>query len=154
MVLVFVKSTFLIWSLTRRSSQFISCFALVVSVHYLPAQELIQELAPGESYYAYYKGKVTIGLGCCCDENLPVGCECNSPPAPPAGQTRRLERGLQSDGVVDMVFAGEDFVFTVAQEEAMTGSTAPKCSDNFFLSLLQSLLGWLLRLFGKGPFCV
>jgi hypothetical protein len=116
----------------------------------LSEQELIQELAPGETYKGKFKGMVTIGLGCCCDENPPSDCNCQV--VPPSDDDRRLQRGLLSDVMVNMVFEGEDFSFTTERTEATT--TAPKCSSNFFLSLLQSLLGWLLRLLGKGPFCV
>jgi hypothetical protein len=118
-------------------------FALDATIKFLPPVEDIQELGPGEQRTAHFSGKVTIGLGCCCDENPDALCNCNI-------NTRRLERGLLSDGVVDMVFAGEDFNFTSVRTEP----TGTKCLENFFLSLLQNFLGWLLRLLGKNPFCV
>jgi len=38
--------------------------------------------------------------------------------------------------------------------EMMGSGSGKSCDGNFFLGLLQAILGWLLTLLGLDPFCV
>jgi hypothetical protein len=122
----------------------LTIFALDAALSFIPPPEEFQTLEQYGTKEAYFSGEVIIGLGCCCKETLEPGCNCE--PTTP----KRLQRGLQTDGVANLTFVSDAWSMVEAREEP----TGPKCSENFFLSILQTLLGWLWSLLGLGRFCV
>lgn len=84
-----------------------------------------------------------IGVGCyCVDEDGPNDRDYNT------CTTRRKLQNAGPDRIIVAKFTGD--AFDLAIEEPMG---LPSCEDNFFLSLLQMIFGFLLSLFGWDPFC-
>lgn len=85
-----------------------------------------------------FVGLVLMGYGKYCDD------------------ARRLQQ--DTDELVVVELTGEPFLITTGEEEPeeeepIATNTTTKCSDNWFLGLLQVILGWLYWLLGLDPFC-